>query len=117
MGFEVTHISILRVTQTQDLPSPGRKAKSGDKSDSICITWQKAQLDKQQLCLGLCSGEMNNIYSLINRILRSERGHKKAQQSRKLGEGSRKSGINTAKVSRREMCAVLVFPVEAELRW
>lgn len=87
----------MGVTQTQDLLSPGRKAKSGDKSDSICIIWQKVQLDKQQLFLGLCSEEMNNIYGLINRMLHSKKGQKGGRQSRKLGEGSRKSGINTAK--------------------
>lgn len=99
MNLEVTHTPVLRVIQTEDLLSQRGERQNQEKSQlhSICIIWQKAQLDKQQLFLGLCSEEMNNIYGLINHTLHNERGHKRARRSYKLGERSRKSGINTAK--------------------
>lgn len=73
---------------------------------------------QQQLFLGLCSEEMNSIYGLINHMLYNERGRERARQSCKLGERSRKSGIN--KYSQEASFHggsedLWVFPAEAAL--
>lgn len=61
---------------------------------------------------------MNSIYGLINHMLYNERGRERARQSCKLGERSRKSGIN--KYSQEASFHggsedLWVFPAEAAL--
>lgn len=79
MNSEVAYASLESHTNGR-LDSPeGERQKAGEKSDSIFMIWQKVQLDKQQLFLGFCSEEMNNIYGLINCMLQNERGHQRAR--------------------------------------
>lgn len=82
------HLKLYRWVLKSCLPQPwelhtlsqGRKTKSEEKPvRSICIIWQKVQLDKQQLFWAVCSEEMNHIYGLINCVLHKERGNQRAQ--------------------------------------
>lgn len=75
MSSEVMPTPALRVTHT----FPGEKKSEEKPVRSICIIWQKVQLDKQQLFWAVCSEEMNHIYGLINCVLHKERGNQRAQ--------------------------------------